>query len=166
MKVYHRVVAALVLAALAGPAVAKPPKVGQMAPNFELTLVDGGKVRLDELRGKVVLLNFWATWCAPCTRELPLLDTYYRLQEKHGLRVYAVTTEDSAPMSKMKALFKALAIPSARKIKGPFTILGAVPTSYVIDRSGRVRYAKAAELELEDLNEILVPLLREPVPAQ
>ena len=43
MKVYHRVVAALVLAALAGPAVAKPPKVGQMAPNVELTLVDGGK---------------------------------------------------------------------------------------------------------------------------
>ena len=114
MKAIHRVVAGLMLAALAGAAVAKPPKVGQVAPNFELTLVDGSKVRLDELRGKVVLLNFWATWCAPCTRELPLLDTYYRLQEKHGLRVYAVTTEDSAPMSKMKALFKALAIPSAR----------------------------------------------------
>jgi thiol-disulfide isomerase/thioredoxin len=75
-----------------------------------------------------LILNFWATWCAPCKEELPLLDTYFRIDEKAGLRVLAV------------------------------------PTNFIIDRNGVLRYAKAGALTLDDLNTLLVPLLREPEP--
>jgi peroxiredoxin len=164
MKAAKILIAGAWLATSAAAASAKPPKVGEMAPPFELTLVDGSKVKLEQLRGKVVVLNFWATWCAPCKKELPLLDSYYRLTEKFGLRVFAVTTEDSIPVSKLKPLFKAMAIPSARRIKGPYQPMEGVPTNYVIDRTGRVRYAKAAAFELHDLNAILLPLIKEPEP--
>jgi cytochrome c biogenesis protein CcmG, thiol:disulfide interchange protein DsbE len=152
--------------AMSGAGVSKKPVIGQMAPDAELTLIDGTKIHLAEMRGDVVVLNFWATWCVPCRAELPTLDTYYQLQKRHGLRVYAVTTEGSLPLFKLKPLFERLKIASARKIKGPYEpINGAVPTSYIIDRSGRIRYAKAGAFTLDKLNAELVPLLREEGPA-
>lgn len=143
----------------------KPPAVGDMAPDFEITLVDGSKVRLADLKGHVIVLNFWATWCAPCRAELPLLDRYYGLRKDAGLRVYAVTTEGSLPISRLKKLFAVMQIPAARKISGPYSRIKAVPTNYIIDRAGRIRYAKAAAFSLDDLNAQLVPLLKEPRPA-
>lgn len=136
-----------------------------MAPDAEIILVDGGKIRLSDLRGEVVLLNFWATWCAPCRVELPLLDRYYQLRKDAGLRVFALTTEGSVPLFKLRKLFAAMNIPAARKIGGPYADVSAVPTNYIIDRAGRIRYARAAALTLDDLNRELVPLLSEPRPA-
>ncbi|WP_010163494.1 TlpA family protein disulfide reductase [Sphingomonas sp. PAMC 26617] len=155
--------AALACAAL-GLIGAKAPKVGDDAPPFVLTLVDGSKVSSDQLRGQVIVLNFWATWCGPCKAELPLLDAYYDLQKSHGLKVYAIATEDSVPISQMKKLFAQLHISPARAVKGPYQTLGAVPTNYIIDRAGRVRYAKASAFGLDELNSELVPLLKERVP--
>ncbi|WP_380779137.1 TlpA family protein disulfide reductase [Sphingomonas sp. R86520] len=149
---------------LTSTAVPAAVKVGDRAPDFELTLIDGSKVRSADVRGQVVVLNFWATWCGPCKTELPLLDAYYRVRKPNGLRVFAVATEDSLPAFKLKPLFTAMAIPSARRIKGPFAVMGALPTNYIIDRAGIVRYAKAGAFGLDDLNTLLVPLLREPTP--
>ena len=143
---------------------AKAPKVGDVAPDFQMTLIDGTKVSLSDLRGKVVVLNFWATWCVPCRAELPTLDSYYEIQQKAGLRVFAVTTEDSLPLFQLKKLFAVMHIPAVRKLKGPYEIMKGVPTNYIIDRSGHVRYAKAAAFDLDALNRILVPLLKEPAP--
>lgn len=162
------IAAALMLAMPAGAVDAKAghtPTVGEMAPDFEITLMDGSKVTLAELRGQVVVLNFWATWCVPCRKELPTLDSYYAIQRNHGLKVFAITTEDSVPPTMLKALFKAMAIPAARRIKGPYGPLTGVPTNFVIDRAGKVRYAKAGAFDLDDLNAVLVPLLNEKVPA-
>ena len=70
------------LLAMAQPTyAASKPEVGAPAPAFELTLVDGGKISLADLKGQVVLLNFWATWCVPCRKEMPALD---KLQETLG----------------------------------------------------------------------------------
>lgn len=147
----------------AGPAERVPTvvRVGSLAPAFTLTLVDGNKVTLDELRGEVIVLNFWATWCVPCRTELPLLDAYYRKLQDKGLRVFAITTESSLPLYRLKPLFAKLAIPSVKSVKGPYDSAGAVPTNIVIDRAGRVRYAKAGAFDLDDLNALLIPLLNE-----
>ena len=159
---------AALLAASAAPVpatAAAAVKIGERAPDFELMLIDGRKVRSADLRGQVVILNFWATWCVPCRAELPLLDAYYRTQQKHGLRVFAVATEDTVPVFRMKPLFAAMAITPTRRVKGKYPLIGnAVPTNYVIDRAGVVRYAKAASLDLDDLNTIVVPLLKETPP--
>ena len=162
MRVLQSVIACAVLMATSTATAAV--KIGEKAQPFELTLIDGTKVRSTDLRGQVVILNFWATWCGPCKAELPLLDSYYRIRKDNGLRVFAVATEDSLPAFKLKPLFAAMTIPSARRIKGPFAVMGALPTNYIIDRAGVVRYAKAGAFDLNELNTLLVPLLREPAP--
>ena len=146
---------------IAANGLAKQPAIGRSAPAVELTLMDGSKTTLAEHRSEVVVLNFWATWCVPCRKELPLLDAYYRKLRDRGLRVYAVSTQGSLPNYQLKPLFAALAIPSVRRLKGMSDEMPAVPTNYIIDRAGVVRYAKAGALELDDLNRELIPLLNE-----
>lgn len=149
----------------AGGAQAREPKIGQPAPDFELTLVNGTKVSLAELRGHVVVVNFWATWCGPCLKELPTLDAYYRVQKRFGLDVFAATTEDSVPERQLHKLFDMMAITPVHRVKGPYRpIHDQVPTNFVVDRQGIVRYAAAGAFDLDQLNAVLVPLLREPAP--
>ncbi|MEG3174763.1 TlpA disulfide reductase family protein [Sphingomonas sp. RB3P16] len=156
---------ALLVSAIAMSGASAAPKVGEVAPRYELTLIDGSKISSEQLRGQVVVLNFWATWCGPCKAELPLLDAYYDAQKGHGLKVFAIATEDSLPPYQLKKLFAAMHMPSARKIKGPYAAMTGVPTNFIIDRAGRLRYAKANAFDLDALNTLLVPMLQEPTPA-
>lgn len=163
-----RIAAAIMAGLIAASATAAPARtltVGQPAPDVVLTLIDGTKTTLADHRGEVILLNFWATWCGPCRVELPLLDAYYRRTASRGLRVFAITTEGSLPAHRLKELFAAMAIPSVRRVKGMSDTMPAVPTNYIIDRAGVVRYARAAALGLDDLNRELLPLLNERAPA-
>ncbi len=137
----------LALAALAFMlGAARAALIGQPAPDFQVITLDGKKLALADFKGQVLVINFWATWCKPCRQELPLLDTYYQLQQHAGLRVLAVTTEDSLPLSQLKPLAAALTIPMVRRFKGAYGPLKGVPTNYVIDRDGVLRYAKAVAL--------------------
>jgi hypothetical protein len=131
-----------------------------------MTMIDGTKVTLEELRGQVVVINFWASWCGRCKRERPLLDAYYETQRQHGLRVFAITTEGSVPASQLKKLFAALRLTPVRSLRGNYApINNSIPTNSIIDRGGRLRFAQAGAFELDDLNRELVPLLRERAPA-
>ena len=157
--------AALATASIPIPATAAPvPKVGEIAPDFEVETLDHAKIRLSELRGQVVVLNFWATWCGPCKAELPTLDAYFKERRSAGLRVFAVTTQDSLPLYQLRPLAALMTIPMVRHMKGPYAVLGGVPTNYVIDRAGVLRYAKADAFDLDALNALLVPLLNEGQP--
>ena len=158
-------VAAATAQALFASAALAAPKVGKPAPDFRVETFDGQTLQLSDFRGKVVILNFWATWCAPCRAELPLLDGYYRVRKDAGLEVLAIATEGSVPASKLKPLSVLVAFPFVRRLHGPYGPIGrAIPTNYVIDRAGVVRYAKAASFDLDDLNKLLIPLLNEPAP--
>jgi cytochrome c biogenesis protein CcmG, thiol:disulfide interchange protein DsbE len=162
-------VGAVLMLSIGGPAQAwslfpPQPTVGKPAPKFTATLFSGGKVSLDDYRGQVLVVNVWATWCGPCRQELPLLNAFYKATEKHGLRMIAVTSEGSVPDRQLKPLAAALSFPLAHEVRGPYGDLGAIPTNYVIDRAGVVRYAAAGAFDLDQLNSVLIPLLQEPPP--
>jgi len=141
------------------------PKVGQPAPDFTATTFGGQTVKLADLKGDVIVLNFWATWCGPCRRELPMLETAFEAYNKYGFQVLAIATEDSVPEDKLRPLASQLKIPLIKRMKGPYHDLGAVPTNYIIDRSGKLVYARAAAFDIDSLNDVVIPLLREPMPA-
>ncbi len=144
-------------------AAAKSPVVDQPAPEFRLTTFDGEKLSLADFKGQVVVLNFWATWCGPCKRELPLLEGYYRAQHQAGLRVLAIATEDSLKPYQLRPLAKVLTIPMVKQFKGDYGDIKALPTNFVIDRKGVLRYAAAGGFTQETMTEILGPLLEEGV---
>ena len=157
--------ALLCAAAISASAPARTPKVGQPAPPATITTYDGEKISLADLRGQVVVLNFWATWCVPCRAELPLLDAAAAQKRDKGLRIFAVATEDSVPPASLQKFAAALSFPLVRRMRGDYgPIGGAVPTNYVIDRAGIVRYAKAGAFSIESMNATLMPLVREPPP--
>ena len=139
--------------------------VNAPAPDFSARTFDGKDVTLADYKGQVLIINFWATWCGPCKEELPLLDRYYRAanERKYGLRVLAITTEDSLPIQQLRPLAAKVSFDMARSFHGDYGALKGVPTNFVIDRAGILRYAKAGAFDLESLNDILVPLLQEPV---
>lgn len=157
------------IAALAALSILESPgqakiKVGQPAPEFMLKTLDGQKIAEADLHGKVIVLNFWATWCVPCRTEMPLLDAFQRKFRDNGLEIYAVATEDSlTPGQLKKYLGPVLKLTMVRSIRGSgYDIMGGVPTNYVIDRKGVLRYAKAGAFDLGELNEVIIPLLNEP----
>ncbi len=150
----------------AGPASARV-RPGQPAPAYTLTTFDKTKISSDQLRGQVVVLNFWATWCGPCRQELPALDRYNREHAKDGLRIFAVATEDSVSDSFLKPVAAALSFPLAHSIRGQgLAPLGGVPTNFVIDRHGVIRWAEAGAFDAATLDQVIGPLLAEPLPAE
>jgi len=166
MRMMWRAGAAAVLAVIVGHSASAHVKPGDTAPKFTISTFDKQKISSDQLRGQVVIINRWATWCGPCKQELPELDAYYRRHAKDGLRIFAATTEDSVPDYLLKPISNLLAFPLAHRVSSSaFDILDAVPTNYVIDRNGVVRYAKAGAFDAETLDAIVGPLLAEPVPA-
>jgi len=154
----------LCVALAATPAMAA--KVGEPAPPFTVTTFDGEQVTLESLRGKVVVLNYWATWCGPCRVELPEMDTYVRRHRASDLVIYAITIDNTAPKSKLMPLASVLSFPLISRLKGRGygTIRGAVPTNYVIDKAGTIRLAKAGAFNAVSLEAVITPLLAEPAP--
>jgi cytochrome c biogenesis protein CcmG/thiol:disulfide interchange protein DsbE len=168
MKLSKIVVAAAVTLSASSASAAKL-KVGEPAPDAELVLVDGKHIHLSELHGQVVVLNYWATWCVPCRIELPLLNSYYITASKNGwpIKIFAVATEENIPEYRLKKLFSLMSIlPTDRIRGGPFGDVDALPTNYVIDKSGVLRYAKAGAFDLDGLNSVLIPLMKEPAPVR
>jgi peroxiredoxin len=121
---------------------AKPSRERQDAPDFALKDADGKTVRLSDYRGKVVLLNFWATWCGPCRIEIPWLIDFERQYKDRGFAVIGVSMDDEG-WDAVKPFVGDLAI-NYRIILGNDEVAGkyggveALPTSFIIDRDGKV----------------------------
>jgi thiol-disulfide isomerase/thioredoxin len=162
---------AVLTAVAAGPAAASPkhPRavVGEPAPPFTATTFDGRRIALSDLRGKVVILNYWATWCGPCKIEMPVMDAWLRAHPDADVEVLAITTEGSVPARTLKPLAAALSFPLISKLSGYGygKVDDAVPTNYVIDRAGVLREAKAGAFSARAFDSMLTRLLSEPKPA-
>ena len=117
--------------------------IRQKAPDFTLKSLEGTNLRLEEYRGQVVLINFWASWCGPCRQEMPLLDRLHHRYEDTGFAVLGVNVEGEVEpaqkiVDKTKVTFPVL-IDEQQKVSEMYS-LEAMPSTVVVDRDGVVRY--------------------------
>jgi thiol-disulfide isomerase/thioredoxin len=129
--------------------------IDQPAPNFELTGLDGERYRLSNYRGRVVFLNFWATWCEPCRRELPALEQFVAEQGEDGAVVLALNMAETPEA--IKAYFEenkisglTVLLDTNLEVKDAFAI-NVFPTTYVVDKGGVAREKKLGEITAADL---------------
>ena len=142
--------------------------VGYLAPDFSLRNLKGNYESLDSFRGQVVVLNFWATWCAPCRVEMPSFEKLYRRYRSEGVAVLAVTLDKNAgPKIKSFVDEYELSFPILLDEKGEVERLYpsmTIPFTYVIDREGRVvaRVDGAKNWESNETFEAIEYLLKKP----
>jgi cytochrome c biogenesis protein CcmG, thiol:disulfide interchange protein DsbE len=142
------------------------PLLGRPAAPFALTTFDRAPLTLEEMRGKIVLLNFWASWCIPaCYDEAPTLERTWLAYKDKGVMVVGVNVQDTAePARKFLARF-GHSFPNAPDPKGHVAVdygVYGVPETFFIDRRGRVRFKHVGALTDEAARQRLESLLEEP----
>ncbi len=159
----HRMAAALAFCLIALPAAAAP-KAGEPAPDFAGRTTEGKPISLSDYQGKVVVLSFWASWCGPCRKELPILEGIQQTAGKERIQVVAVNIEDGntfrrlAP--KMASLQLLVGSDAANEAQRAYGVNG-IPHMVIIDKAGRVLrvnrgYSEAGVDDVvKDLNEAL-----------
>lgn len=127
--------------------------IGTNAPEFALHSLEGKEVRLSELRGQVVVLDFWATWCRPCREAMPALELLHRQLKDKRLVVLGIDDEDSEAQStflgKFGYSFSSLVDP-AKKVANLYKV-GGIPTTILIDTQGKIRMYDVGEASYESL---------------
>jgi peroxiredoxin len=117
--------------------------VGAAAPDFTLRTLSGSNMRLQEQRGQVVLVNFWATWCGPCRKEMPHLNRIADKYKSSGLVLLGVNVDDNvrnaADLSAKLGVNFPVLLDTDKKVSRLYD-LNSMPSTMVIDRSGRVRF--------------------------
>ncbi len=126
---------------------------GKPAPDFSLPRVDGGTVRLSDLRGQVVLLNFWASWCLPCREEAPLLEAAWQRTRDQGVVFLGVNIQDTAEAAWEFLRAYRISYPNLRDERNRVAIdygVYGIPETYFIDRAGRItsKYVGALTREI------------------
>jgi cytochrome c biogenesis protein CcmG, thiol:disulfide interchange protein DsbE len=141
-------------------------QVGQPLPDFTLTTFDGEQIGLDSLKGKVVLINFWASWCAPCEQEAADLETAWRYYQPGGEVVFlGVDWTDTEKNGKAYLKKFDVSYPNGQdlgtRISQKFRITG-VPETYIIDQEGKLAYFKLSPfVSLQEIQAAINPLLEE-----
>lgn len=120
-------------------------EIGKPVPDFTLTDQNGKSVTLAGFRGQVVLLDFWASWCGPCRKEMPFLVELDRAYRSQGLVVIGVSIDDKVEnidkfLSKLPVQPTFPILHDKEKMLPPVYKIEAMPTSFLIDRSGHLRF--------------------------
>jgi cytochrome c biogenesis protein CcmG, thiol:disulfide interchange protein DsbE len=143
---------------------AQPLQIGHEAPALVVRTLDGHSFDLKALRGKVVIVNFWATWCAPCRAEMPRLDTFYREQHAKGVELLGLSVDEASEAPAVARIMKSFSYPAALASSAKVDDFGpplAVPTTWIIDPSGivRARLIAGTAVTKDSLEHAVLPLL-------
>ena len=140
-------------------------EVGQTAPALVVQQLDGQPFDLAAERGKVVIVNFWATWCPPCRAEMPMINDFYRRYHSQGLELIGVSADRPHDRSEVAKVMQSLSYPAAILDDAKTNDFGSpdqLPVTYVIDRGGIVRAIFTPDdkaLSAADLDASVLPLL-------
>jgi cytochrome c biogenesis protein CcmG/thiol:disulfide interchange protein DsbE len=144
-------------------------QLGKAAPEVQARLLDGSKtVQLSSSRGKVVIINFWATWCVPCKEEMPALQSYYERHKDQGLEVWAISMDEARDLPQVGRIAQQYSFMVAHKSQADFKELGRIwrmPTSFVVDKQGLLRkngHVGEPTVDLALLEALVTPLLSAP----
>jgi thiol-disulfide isomerase/thioredoxin len=138
--------------------------IGRAAPALRLPQLDGSEFDLARQHGKVVILNYWATWCSPCRAEMPVLESFYKRHRAEGLVLLGVSVDDARDRAAVAALMQHFSYPAALAGEAKSDGFGpplAVPTTYVIDAAGvvRARLMSGSAITEQTLEQLVLPLL-------
>jgi peroxiredoxin len=157
---------AVSLTAASAAVQAAPPAVGQPAPALIVPELDGHVFNLAKLRGSVVLVNVWATWCSPCRIEMPTLNAFYRRYHSRGVELLGLSIDEVPDGARVHQVMSRFSYPGALASAARANGFGepvAVPVTYVIDGKGVIRAQLEAEgpsgVSRQALKRAVLPLL-------
>ena len=136
-------------------------------PPWNAVLPDGRAVSSESLKGKVVLVNFWATWCPYCRKEKPVIDAFWKDYRDRGFEVISISTDD--PPEKIAEWMRDkgyafMAAPTNASVAAAFGSVTSVPTSFIVDADGHIRHKIAGQVHYPRLEKLVTPLLKAPAP--
>ncbi len=146
-------------------AVMETPGDGKLAPDFALTSTDGKTIRLSDYRGKVVVLDFWATWCPPCKAEIPDFIRLYSQYQKDGFQMLGISL-DQGGLSDVKPFMKDYGINypimlGDNQVVAAYGGIRGIPTTFVIDKKGYVRAAFEGYRSASVFEKLILELTKE-----
>jgi cytochrome c biogenesis protein CcmG/thiol:disulfide interchange protein DsbE len=140
------------------------PLIEKSAPPFALTLFEGGHLSLDGLRGKVVVVNFWASWCFPaCYEEAPVLEGAWRAYKDRDVMVVGVNVQDTEKAAREFMNRFQFTFPNGPDPKGKISIdygVYGIPETFILDKEGRIAYKHVGAVTADMLSAQIEGLLR------
>ncbi len=151
----------IALLALASFMVQAQPKTGTSVPEIQLKDSKGNLVKLSSLKDKVILIDFWASWCGPCRRSIPQLQTLYSKYKEKGFEIYGISVDNNANAWKRAVVennIKWIQVNDPQgEVAGPWQVT-YIPNTYLINKKGKIVAIDAPENALDDM---IVKLLEE-----
>ncbi|PYM90970.1 MAG: hypothetical protein DME04_20930 [Candidatus Rokuibacteriota bacterium] len=143
------------------------PLLGRPAPGFTLATLDGAPLALEAHRGKIVVVNFWASWCYPaCYEEAPALERSWRAYRDRGVVVVGVDIQDKREAAEKFVRDFGLTFPTGQDLKGTVSVdygVYGVPETFFLDRQGRIRVKHVGAVTADLFRETVDRLLAESV---
>ena len=141
------------------------PFVSQQAPEFALNSLEGKQVKLGDYRGKVILINFWASWCLPCKEEMPLIQTASEQYRDQGLVVLGINMTDLDDRKAIDGFVQEtgvsfpILLDKSGSVSNDYRVF-SIPTSFFIDRMGIIQHFQMGAMSAKQLQEYLDEMLK------